>query len=1532
METFIEGFRLSRQQRRVWLRQQHDQSSVYRVLCAVRIEGSLNRLLFREAIRTVFAGHEILRTRFECLPEMSLPLQVVESEVALQIDEFNFSHLEDQEVEIEKLFQQLRRDAIGRVVLVAQSATKHVLMISLPAVNADAKSLENLVDAIRAAYETSLLGEEWTSEACQFTQFSEWQNELDETDQDAWKQEIAACETGLSLPFERGATSVDFEPEVLPIDIAPGNFDVTFLLACWQAGLWRLSGQSEIVVGHVCDDRGFEELQTALGPFAETLPVYANLHANVQFSELRRQTAEAIAKASEWKNYFAWPEHSGEPRFIPFSFEFREAAITQADPSLTFSIFKYYICIDRFKIKLSVLQRADVLSAEFHYDSNLFRAHDIQRLARRFQALIASANNNPDATLAQLNMLSVSEREQIRREFNDTARPYPGDKLVFQLFEQQAEQNPNNIAAAFEDQRLTYQELNERANQLAHYLQSRGVGPEVRVGLCFERSPEMIAGLLGVMKAGGAYVPFEPSLPKERLEALLEDAQCSMLLTHESLAAEVISQQSKANLSSTISGANAAYVIFTSGSTGRPKGVVIEHRQLLAYVQAIIDRLELPAESSFAMVSTFAADLGHTATFPTLATGGCLHVISQTRVTDARLLSDYFTRHEIDCVKIVPSHLSTLLESFPEGQLLPRKRLVLGGEAAHWKLIEKVRERAPECRIYNHYGPTETTVGAVSGRVDSNQPETSVALGRPIANACVFIVKENLELALIGESGELCIGGQGVGRGYFNAADLTAEKFIPDPFSVGGGGRIYRTGDKARYLDNGSIEFLGRIDRQVKIRGFRVEPGEIESILVQHPQIREAAVVAIDSEPGGKRLVAYVVGERAELTEFLSAKLPDYMAPSTIVWLKELPLTTNGKIDYASLPAPDFEQDEQQFVAPRTAFEEMLCGIWTEVLHLERVSVVSDFFELGGHSLLVMLLVSRIRDVFGVEIPLGSVFDHPTVATLAAVIEKGLESDARPVMPPLQRVSRDRSLPLSFAQQRLWFINQMEPDSTVYNIPLAKRLVGSLDVSVLERALTELLRRHESLRTTFPIIDGEARQVIAAAAPLRLTITDLGDQPDVEAAAQQLVNEEAQQPFDLANGPLFRARLLRLDRQQHVLLFNLHHIVSDGWSMDLLFKELSLLHNAYERGEQSPLAEPEVQYADYAVWQREWLSGAVLENQLAYWKQQLSETEVLELPTDRPRPAMQSFKGSTESFRLPESLSRQLKELSQREGATLFMTLLAAFQILLSRYSGQQDVLVGTPILGRNRKEMEGVVGFFVNTLAIRANLDGAPTFREMLAQVKQTCLAAYAHQDIPFDRLVEELRPARSLSHQPLFQVLFQLQNGRRDRLSIDGLSIKSMKPQGETTKCDLMLALLDNDQELLGSIQYSTDLFDLETIQRMIGHFQNLLESAVADPAQPVAQLPLLAETERQQLLADWNDTSTGFPRDKCIHEMFEAQVMQTPEAIALIYKDKRLTYRELNERANHLAQHLVRAGVGTETIVGVMLERSPEMVIAL
>ena len=773
-------------------------------------------------------------------------------------------------------------------------------------------------------------------------------------------------------------------------------------------------------------------------------------------------------------------------------------------------------------------------------------------------------------------------------------------------------------------------------------------------------------------------------------------------------------------------------------------------------------------------------------------------------------------------------------------------------------------------------------------------------VGPPIANTTFYVLDLYCQPVPIGVPGELHIGGIGLARGYHNRPELTAEKFIPDPFRSEPEARLYKTGDLARYLPDGAIEYLGRLDHQVKIWGFRIELGEIESVLTELPGVREAVVVAREDVPGDKRLVAYLTVKEeeppkdSELRGLLQTKLPDYMVPSAFVTLDRLPLTPNGKVDRKTLPRPDFQSNPVGFVPPASATEEALANIWAEVLGIEQVGRHDNFFELGGHSLLAVRLISRIHATLGVEIALRSLFEAPTVERMAEIVssQKSISSSTGSEMKTIPRKKGSDPALLSFAQERLWFLDQLEPDSAVYNIPMGLRFAGALNVPVLQRCLNEVLRRHEPLRTSFKAVEGQPVQVIQPEASLEMPLVDLRGlpKPEREAKAKRLCVEEAQRPFDLTQDLLLRARLFRLGEADHILFLNMHHIASDGWSVGLLVRELSALYEAFVEGKPSPLPELPVQYADFAVWQREWLQGEVLEKQLGYWRKQLEGAPaLLELPTDRPRPAMQSYRGALMSWELPKPLLVALEELSRREGATLFMTLLAAFQTLLHRYTSSDEILVGSPIAGRNRTEIEPLIGFFVNTLVLRGDLSGNPSFRTFLGRTREAALGAYAHQDIPFERLVEELHPERNLSHSPFFQVMFVLQNAPWEAAELAGLEVTPMPIDSGTSKFDLTLYVRERGGVLHAVVEYNTDLFEAETIRRMLGHYQTLLEGIVSNPDQRLSELPLLTSAERHQMLVEWNRTEVAYPQDRCLHELIEEQAERTPEAVAVVFEEQ-------------------------------------------
>ncbi|HST60093.1 MAG TPA: condensation domain-containing protein, partial [Longimicrobium sp.] len=868
------------------------------------------------------------------------------------------------------------------------------------------------------------------------------------------------------------------------------------------------------------------------------------------------------------------------------------------------------------------------------------------------------------------------------------------------------------------------------------------------------------------------------------------------------------------------------------------------------------------------------------------------------------------------------------------------RAVFFGGEAADPDALRRVlRAGGPE-RLVNGYGPTENTIfSAVHTVREVPEGATSVPIGRPVSNSTAYVLGGAGEPLPVGLPGELFVGGDGVARGYLGRPGLTAERFIPDPFATQPGARMYRTGDRGRWLRDGTLEFLGRLDGQVKIRGFRIETGEIEAALRTHDAVTDCVVVARqdpgdNNGAGERRLVAYVVAGDADadgLRAHLRRTLPDYMVPGAFVLLERLPLTPNGKLDRRALPEPDYAGGEH--VAPRTPVEEVLAGIWAEVLGLERVGAEANFFEVGGHSLLATRVISRVRAVFGVEPTVRTMFEAPTVAELADAVEALRRADL-PQLPPVVPVERGDALPLSFAQERLWLIDRLQPGSAVYNVPAGVRLRGALDAAALERALGEIVHRHEALRTTFPEHDGAPVQRIAPFAGWTLPVEDLSalDADPREAAVRDRAAADAARPFDLAAGPLFRAHLLRLADDEHVLLLNMHHVVTDAWSLGVLFRELAALYGAFVEGAESPLPALAVQYADYAVWEREQLRGEALEQHLAYWRERLAGAPaLLELPSDHPRPAVATYRGAHVPIDLPTSLLERLEALGRGEGVSLFMVLLGAFSALLSRYSGSDDVVLGSPAAGRTRREVEGLIGFFVNTLVLRTELEGDPSFREVLKRVRTATLGAYEHGELPFEKLVAELQPERSLGHAPLFQVLFALQNADLSGGDLPGLRMEGVEVDVDSTKFDLELHLMAHPGGLGGVLTYATDLFERGTVERMAAHLARVLEQVAADAELRLSALELVDDDERRQLDA-WAGTDAPVPADACIHQLVEAQVARTPDAVALVHETESVTYAALNARANRLAHHLRGLGVGPETRVGICLPRGVEMVAAI
>jgi amino acid adenylation domain-containing protein len=1987
---------------------------------------SLNEIVRRhEVLRTTFTTVEGGPVR-SVAPALSLPLPVIDlravppGERQREADKFAAE-------EAQRPFD-LVRGPLLRVTLLQMDEEERIILVCVHHIISDGWSLTIFFREMAELYQAFSAGRKspLPELSIQYADFASWQRQwlrgqvLEEL-LAYWKRQLGGELPVVDMPTDRprpplqsfrGVAHSFMLPAALADDLKAlsqreGATLFMTLLAAFQVLLYRYTGQEDILVGTDVANRTRPETEELIGFFVNQLVLRTDLSGRPSFKELlgrvREMTLETYAHQDLPFDHLVealQPERdlSRTPIYqIVFAFQNISAAETKLE-GVTFSPLKIHSGTSKFDLVLSMYDSPQGLGGTLEYNTDLYDADTIAALITHYQNLLGSIIAAPGRSIAELPLLAPEERRRILVGWNETGAQFPTRRLFHQLFEEQAARTPTSVAAVYRDGRLTYEELNRRGNRIAASLAERGVGAGVVVALLAERGLDLLAAILSVYKAGGAYLPLDPHHPPQRLAQVLEQSRVGLvlaaaefvpaltralegrpkrerpaILTIESLSGP---GQSENDLPARSTPQDLAYVIYTSGSTGTPKGAMVEQRGMLNHLFAKIQDLQLTGDDVVAQTASQCFDISVWQFLAALLVGATVHIFDDDVAHDPLRLLEEVEDKKVTILETVPSMLRMMLEVAPPRErgraALGRLRwLVPTGEALAPELCRQWLSKHPHVPLLNAYGPTECSDDVTHYAIHRPPPEDvlRMPIGRPVANLRLYVLDSLMQPVPRGVTGEIYVGGAGVGRGYLNDAARTAGVFVPNPFAPEPGERCYRTGDVGRYLPGGDIEFLGRTDNQVKLHGNRIELGEIEAVLSQHPAVREAVVVVREDEPGDARLAAYIVRESGageassreavdegtagqvsnwellwnetysdtsseqdptfnivgwnssytglpipeeevrewrdfgverilaleprsvleigvgvgillfkiaphchkyvgmdfsaealsrlrhqlslpewdlpyvtllertadnfegiepgsfhsailnsvsqylpnieylvrvlegaveavepggfvfvgdvrslplletfhtsvqlfqspdalplnelegrvqktlsrekelvvapsfffalkqhlpkisqveinlkrgrfhnELTLFrydvvlrigteveevgdfqtldwqkdnltlpalrqllgetepemlavrrvpnarlrsearalellkqhgalatcgelrsavksqsdggevepellwalgdglpyavtvswsgggsngfcdlflkrredprgpaaperifpqgeagaerrpwssyannplqgqqdheligqirsyLTERLPEYMIPSGLVVLNALPLTPNGKVDRRALPAPDAvgAAPARSLVEPRTPVQEVLAKLWAEVFKVERVGIENNFFDMGGHSLLATQVVSRVREAFRVELPVRSLFAAPTVASLAATIEEALRAGEQPlVTPPLERAARDGGpLPLSFAQQRLWFLDRLMPDSVAYNIPSGTRLVGRLDVDALRRSLDEIVRRHESLRTTIALSGEQPAQVIHAHMKAELEMVDLSSlsEQQREDEVRRLSFEEAHRPFDLATGPLHRIKLLRLHEQEHILLITMHHVISDGWSTGILSRELTALYQAFLDGDASPLPELPVQYADYAVWQRRWLRGEALERQLAYWRQQLGgELPVLELPADRPRPAVPSHAGARQRLALPQGLTAQLNALSRREGATLFMTLLAAFKTLLYRYTQQEDIIVGAPIAGRTQAETEQLIGFFINTLVLRTRFEGGMSFREMLGRVRETALGAYVHQDVPFEKLVEELQPERRLSRSPLFQVMFVLQNAPVETLELPGLTLTGLEASADTVRFDLALSVWETEGELHGSLAYRTDLFDDATAGQILSHYQILLESIVAAPGQSLDALPMLKEAEQRRLLVEWNDTSGDYPKNVCVHQLFEAQVERTPGAVAFAAEGRQVSYAELNGRANRLARYLRGLGVGPGVPVAVCMEASLEMLVGV
>ncbi|WP_345673033.1 amino acid adenylation domain-containing protein, partial [Streptomyces phyllanthi] len=1319
------------------------------------------------------------------------------------------------------------------------------------------------------------------------------------------------------------------------------------LLAGVGVVLGRYAGLDDVVVGSPAANRTRPETEDLIGFFVNTLVLRTDLSGDPSFTDLVGRVRETALDAYAHQD-------------LPFE-QLVDALVTERDRSRTplFQVFFNYLRDEgdgaaagdgpddaqasprtvKFDLTVNLVDAGTGLAGSIEYSAALFDRETAERMVGHLITTLGAVAEDPDRRLSRLPVLTSAERNLMLATWNDTTTSLPAVGGVHELVAAQAAARPDAVAVVAGGTTLTYAALEERAGRLADRLRALGAGAESVVGLCLERGLDTVVAILAVWKAGAAYLPLDPDYPTERLAFVLADSGVHVLAGHRAVAgglsadtriwlddpAEAVDPAGPPEPETESAAGRLAYVIYTSGSTGTPKGVQVTQHNLVNFLTSMAERPGLTSADVLLAVTTLGFDIAGLELLLPLTVGAQVVVADRDTVRSPRLLAGEIGRSGATVMQATPSTWQMLVADGWSGAA--RLRALCGGEALPAELARAIQARTAD--VWNMYGPTETTIWSTCRPLTEDGP---VTLGSPVANTRVHVLDRRLGPVPVGVAGELFIGGAGVTRGYAGRPPLTAERFVADPFAADGS-RLYRTGDVVRRRAGGELEFLGRADDQVKVRGFRVEPGEVTAALAAHPRIRSAAVAAWGE--AGDRLAAYLVPAdhdegiptAGDLRAFLRRSLPEYMVPSVFTELAALPLTPNGKLDRAALPAPDTARPELgALVAPTGATEELLAGIWAQLLGADQVGALDGFFELGGHSLLATRVISRIREVFGAEVALAALFEHPTLRALAAVVDQTRPGSAAP---PITPVARDRALPLSFAQQRLWFLNQLEPASAEYNLPSLIPMAGPVDLAALGAALTAVAARHEVLRTRLVAgPDGVAYQVIDPPGPVPLPVADVSGVADPLGAARRLVAVDAAAPFDLAAGPLLRACLIRTAGTMQLLALTIHHVAFDDWSDRILRRDLSSLYAAFRAGEPDPLPPLPVQYADFAVWQRAWLADEVQDRQLAYWRERLAALPVLELPLDRPRPPLRSSAGAAMRFSVPGEVVRGLHEVTREGGATMYMTLLAAFSVLLGRYSGQDDIVVGTPVAGRNRAETEDLIGFFVNTLVMRTDLSDDPTFAELVGRVRETALGAYAHQDLPFEQLVDALVTDRDRSRTPLFQVLFDYY--RQD--TGEGSGSAETVQAGVTAKFDLRLVVVEDDDGLTATIEYGVALFDSVTIERLAGHLRMLLARIAEGASRPISELSVLSAVEHADLLGLGSGAARPASATGGVPGLVVEQASSAGDAVAVVCGEAHLTYADLVGRASQLARHLRGLGVGPESVVGVCMGRGVDLVVAV
>ena len=1607
---------LSSVQERLWiLTQIDDENAGQNIAGMLRIQGNFDPARFRHAMVAIQQRHEVLRTAIRIrdgraeqviLDEPVIDFTVMTAKEALSGTDTTGAEAQDEE---EFLLAILRDHAnrsfdpasgcMLRTVIVQTASDRFLVMVSMHHMVSDGGSIGIMIREILLAYRGKLAT--LSALPIQYGDYALWQrSHLDgssRADRLAfWERQLSGMPQRLDLAFANrphaggSSRSARFPLKVSADQVArlqvyarkEGLTLFHIFLSVYAITLMRHVGQYDFAIGVPVSNRTRPELMPVIGCFINLLTVRLDGRSRPSFRRFLAETRDRVLSVLEHAetpfeevvSRFASDRDLAVPPLFQNTFSFERAPEQQsfALPALRGSFEEFAVGNSIYDLSLELNQGTTEISGWIDYRLAMFNEEEIRRFASCMMHLLDAGLDAPDTPIDRLPSMTEAERDQVLRLFNDTAAEYPREALIHELFEQQVEKAPDAVAVVYEDEQLTYAQLNARSNQLAHHLQAHGVEPGERVAIIARRGVDSVISELATLKTGASYVPIDPEFPTDRQAFMIEDSEAVAVIAKGAaanpmqkggkdaalwidldedaarIAACPMHELARVQWSDT---ALDAYVMYTSGSTGTPKGVVVPH--------AAVNRLvinngyaEILPEDAIAHCSNPAFDASTFEIWGALLNGARTVIVPHQQLMDpaqfAQVLGQQKVSHLFLTIGLFNQYADTLAEVFAR-----LKYLITGGDVIEPNTVYRVLQQCPPKHFLSAYGPTETTTFAttcrLNGKVDENR--RTIPIGEPISNTRIYILDEQGQPVPIGVTGEIHIGGDGVARGYLNRPELNAERFIPDPFNSDTDARMYKTGDLGYWRADGVVEFVGRNDFQVKIRGLRIELGEIEARLGERPEVRETTVIVREDQPGDKRLVAYLTLQKGvlgagqdgdgapvaldveALRAWLKASLPEYMVPSAFVQLDAMPLTSNGKVDRKALPAPDLSAlHTQAYEAPKGKTEQQLAAIWQQLLGVKQVGRHDKFFDLGGHSLLAVQFIARVRHDLGRELALVDFFSTPTIACLAETLDTtdGVTEE------PICIVDHSVPLPLSWAQHRMWLLEHLENVGSAYHIEGTVRFRGPLNQNALQLTLDAILARHEVLRTVFVQLPGESQplQQVQPPSPFAMNTVDLSGLAAAERkeALHQALQRASERPFDLASGPLIRGELFVLAQDEHVLYLGMHHIVSDGWSLGVLFSEMAALYEAFAAGHDDPLPPLSVQYADYAQWQRQSLNEQRMEELLSWWQDTLAGAPaLLELPTDRPRAAIHGYVGSTLDISLGKTLSQRLIALARQHGLTPFMLLLSAWGLLMSRLSGQGEVVIGTPVANRERSELEGMIGFFVNMLPMRIRVERTQMLPDFLQQVQQCALDAYTHQQAPFDKIIEACRPERNASYSPLFQTVFALQNAPRTRMAIQGMALEMMPLERHTTQYDLLLSLEEGPDGLSGEISYNTDILDRETVERWAGHFKVLLEAMAGQEVACIGELPLLSP-EEQAMMRDIAPIRELVSQHGTIHALFEAHAARAPDAIAVTCEDRHLSYGELDRRANRLAHRLRKMGVGPEERVVICADRSLDMMVGI